>query len=268
MDKTEFLGSEQAWWLLEPDLPPTLEDLRRDLGAAFEWRYDLWYTEPLRIEALYEWIERNSYQLLSELDDATDEVKRQTWLETLLEAVRPPEEDQAAPASAPAEAAPGTGTAAPSAPAVATGTAPARKSIFARKEAADDDDGAGPAAPAAGSAEVAGEAEAAPAAAATKAAPAPAPPPEAPSLFARKRAAEAAPAAPAASAAPASEPADAPAPAAPATVEEVQAAVSALAPDEVTGLAEDLGMDGDELNALLADPAFQALVAEEGAKLS
>jgi hypothetical protein len=254
MDKTAFLGSEEAWWLLEPDLPPTLEDLRRDLGAAFEWRYDLWYTEPLRIEALYEWIERNSYQLLSELDTATDELKRQAWLESLLEAVRPPEGDPSA--SAEAEAGAGAGTAAPAAPAATTGTAPPRKSIFARKEAAAaaDDDAGGSAGPAA-----AAGAEAAPAAAATKAAPAAAPPAEAPSMFARKRAAEAAPAA---------GPPEATAAAAPATVEEVQAAVSALSPDEVTGLADDLGMDGDELNALLADPAFQALVAEEGAKLS
>lgn len=92
MDKAAFADTDAdpKWWLLQPEIADTLIELRRDIGEHAGWsREQLWYEERWRLEDVYDLIERSNGYLLQELDEATDDYRRQDWITKVIEAIKP-----------------------------------------------------------------------------------------------------------------------------------------------------------------------------------
>jgi hypothetical protein len=86
VQKEEFIAEPEAWWLVQRDLDDQVETCRRDLGTSFGWTDPLWYRERTKVADLYTFIEQqaNQYQLLEDLDRATESTQRQQWLIAML----------------------------------------------------------------------------------------------------------------------------------------------------------------------------------------
>lgn len=133
--KDDFANPQDGgWWLVE-QLSAELEPRRVALGAARGWNYEAWYTEPPKLEELYDWLAANDAQLLNDLDYAEDETTRAKWLDDFVAAVAVEEESSPEAESAEVveateakEAEPETSVAPP---------APVKKSLFANKHAED-----------------------------------------------------------------------------------------------------------------------------------
>ena len=232
MERARFVGvDDQSWWLLQPELEPTLEEKRKALGASWQWTGDLrWYTDRQKMEEVFQFIEATRPDLLRELDEVQDVARREQWLDNLIGTKSPPVEaaTQEAP---PVAQKPATAVTAPA------GT-PRKASAFGRRESDQDRESGAP-----------GEAPASPGASAT------APPTEArrASPFAKKAAPVTEPAAP--------EPA-ASTGAAPAADEEhlqqiseqVQTVMADLSPNELSAIAGDLGLTAEQVETMVQNP--------------
>jgi hypothetical protein len=84
MEKEQFVDLENPWWLLREDADTRIVQGRESLAHNLGW--DLtWYQVQTRVEELYQGIERNGYQLLTDLDQVGDDVEKQVkWLDELL----------------------------------------------------------------------------------------------------------------------------------------------------------------------------------------
>jgi hypothetical protein len=90
MDRTQFISSEFTWWLNADGLEFNTAELRKDVGSHLGWdRGSQWYLEPSRLEELYYLLEARSPELLREVDEATDDVRRQAWMQKLVDLVNP-----------------------------------------------------------------------------------------------------------------------------------------------------------------------------------
>ena len=175
MERAQFVDVDnQGWWLLQPELEPTLEEKRKALGASWQWTGDLrWYTDRQKMEEVFQFIEATRPDLLRELDEVQDVARREQWLDNLIGTKSPPVE--AATQEAPPVAQK------PATPVTAPAATPRKASAFGRRESDQDRESAAP-----------GEAPAGPGASAT----APASEPRKASPFAKKAAPVAEPAAP------------------------------------------------------------------------
>jgi hypothetical protein len=84
MDKETFLAADSdTMWLLRPDLSERLEMVRRQIGLSFQWSDPQWYTDKVKLEKFYNFIELKGTQVLLEFDQATDEERRTRWLDSI-----------------------------------------------------------------------------------------------------------------------------------------------------------------------------------------
>jgi hypothetical protein len=133
--KDDFANPQAGdWWLLEEQLSAELEPRRLALGAAHGWNYANWYTEPAKLEELYDWLAANDTQLLNNLDYAEDETTKAKWLDDFVEAVSVKEEEAREAESAEIPGVPEAKE--PEAPVAPP--EPAKKSLFAKKHAQDE----------------------------------------------------------------------------------------------------------------------------------
>ncbi len=241
MNRNDFVAQDgQPWWLWET-LDSQTDEARRQLGMALGFSENEWYADPYRRTALYDLLESKGSNLLSDLDNLSYDAAKLQWVQSVTTLAAPPapaQEDTTSPAQASAEA-----EAPPAAPAAAP---PAKKSIFKAKQAqASAEAEAPPAAPAAAP-------PAAPAAA-PPAAPAAAPPAKK-SIFKAKQAD--------------------PAPptngdtAAPGLDQAVQTVLADVTGGGLAGLASDLGVEAEDLEAIVNHPDFERDVREELARIT
>ena len=228
MEKEQFVAVDTpTWWLLERDLDHRMEDLRRELGATFGWTEPTWYTERARLEELYEFIAGRGTQLFYELDQAIDDHGRQRWLGAVMDSKKPLESGPAPMASA----SPAGNGAAP------TSEVAPRKSAFGPKSQPE---------------------QASEAPAATGAAP-----PARKSIFKAKSQPE--PAAPEKADGGQAGPGEAVRGDQPLDQvdQQIQTVMAELSTDELDSIASELGLSPEEVEALVREPDFAALVAEE-----
>jgi hypothetical protein len=232
MEREQFVAVDApTWWLVERDLDYRMEDLRRELGASFGWTDPRWYTERAKLDQLYDFLVGQGNQLFSELDQAIDDHGRQRWLGRVMDSKSPPK-----PASTTMESSAPTGNGA----APTNGASPKKSAFRSKSEAgpASGEPGAATTAP-------------------TNAAPG------RKSIFRPKSQ----PAPPAAGDADLGGPAaDQPAPAEDRLGEvdqQIQTVMSELSADELATIAGDLGLTPEEVEAMIQEPDFAALVAEE-----
>jgi hypothetical protein len=263
MDRTQFADVDsQGWWLLQAELEPALDEKRKALGECWKWSDLRWYTDRLKLDEVFQFLEASRPDLLRELDEPQDLYRREAWLDGLILAKRPPEKAAEVPPAPPvAKKAAGANVAPP--------PVAKKASAFGRRQAD-------------------GEAQAEPAGASPPAA-APAPPaePRKPSPFGKNAAPREQPTAPAS--APAAEGAPPPAPPPPAAEGappppappppaaeaeqlqqisgEIQDVMSELSADEIAAIAGDLGLTAEEVEAMVREPDFASMVVEEQAHL-
>ncbi len=138
VEKEQFVDVESGnFWLLERGLEGQLLDARNELGKALGWGGTEWWTEPQKLEEMYQHLERERPELLRELDDVNDLDKQKRWVSDVTDTV-PSVGASAAPPTV-ADAAVSVAPAAPSASEAAAPTAPPlaprKVSPFAKKAA-------------------------------------------------------------------------------------------------------------------------------------
>jgi hypothetical protein len=233
MEREQFVAVDApTWWLLERDLDYRMEELRRELGASFGWAEPTWYTERAKLDQLYDFLVGQGGQLCYQLDQAIDDHGRQRWLGAVMDSKRPPES-----ASTSLESPPPT----PNGAAPSNGASP-KKSAFRSNSQAGPTATGEPVAAATASTSVA---------------------PGRKSIFKSKSQ----PAPPAAGDADSEGPG--PDQAAPTDEhldrmdQQIQTVMSELSADELATIASDLGLTPEEVEAMIQEPDFAALVAEE-----
>jgi hypothetical protein len=142
MDRTQFVDvSGHGWWLLEPDLDSGVEEKRVALGAAWGGSGDTgWYTDAQKLDEIFQFLEANRSDLLSELDADQDSYARQKWVDDLIGAkeAATPAAAQVASGTEEQVAAPAGGSGGESAqPEASTAVPeqPKKPGLFARKPA-------------------------------------------------------------------------------------------------------------------------------------
>lgn len=83
MERSEFADLENPWWLLEDDIGSELDEARTELGASFGWD-GKWYENASYLDQLHEAL---GSELLAELDAADQESTRSAWLSKAIDAV-------------------------------------------------------------------------------------------------------------------------------------------------------------------------------------
>ena len=263
MDRTQFADVDsQGWWLLQVELEPALDEKRKTLGECWQWSDLRWYTDRQKLDEVFQFLETSRPDLLRELDEPQDLYHREAWLDGLIQAKRPPEKPAGAPPAPPvAKKAAGANVAPP--------PVAKKASAFGRRQA----DGEAQAEPA-GASPASGAP--APPAEPRKASPfgKKAAPREQPAAAASAPAAEGAPPAPPPPAEGAPPPPAPPPPAAAGDAEqlqqisgEIQDVMSELSADEIAAIAGDLGLTAEEVEAMVREPDFAGMVAEEQAHL-
>ncbi len=252
MNRNDFVAPDgQPWWLRETHIDSQTDEARRQLGMALGFSENEWYADANRRTALYDLLESKGSNLLSDLDKLSDDAAKLQWVQSVTTLAAPPDSSQE---DTPSPAQPAQGSAEeeapPAAPAVAPPAAPAvappvKKSIFKAKQ--DDS------APATnGDTEAPGLDQAAqtvPADVAGGAAP-----PVKKSIFKAKQ--------------------DDPAPAtngdteAPGLDQAVQTVLADVTGGGLAGLASDLGVEAEELEAIVNHPDFERDVREELARIT
>jgi hypothetical protein len=263
VEREQFVAAESpSWWLLEADVDYRIEELRTDLGASFGWTERGWYRERVKLEELYDFIVRHKNDLFYELGQAADDLSRQRWIASVLELRRPP-----AATSASAPAGPGSSGSAGTTPA---NGAPPRKSAFGSKSqleaAAADTTPANPRKSALGlKAQSVAPTTAAGGPAAANAPQDGVPTGDTParkSIFKAKSQAQP-------SAAPDDGPQVHPVEAVRTgehleeVAEHIQTVMSELSAEDLSAIAEELGLSPEEVETMVHEPDFANLVAEE-----
>ncbi len=246
MEKAQFVDvANQGWWLLQPDLESTLDEKRKTLGGCWQWSGDLrWFTDQAKMEEVFRFIESTRPDMLRELDEAQDAFRRGQWLDNLIAAKSPPDKGAAVQDGPPVAKKPAATTPAPAA-------APRKASAFGRRTTDQEP-------------EATTTPSETPAAAATSTT-TEAAEPKKPSPFGRKAAATAEPVAPEPTAA---EPTASEEPAQLEQIsEQVQTVMAELSAEELSSIAGDLGLTAEQVEAMVKDPDFAEMVAEEQAQL-
>ncbi len=249
MYRADFVAADgQSWWLCETQIDSRTDEARRELGASLGFTDSEWFADPNRRTVLFDLLESNGSPLLNDLDYLTDDDAKLQWVRGAIRLAAPPPaaptQDDPIDAAQPAQA--DTPPAAPPPP-------PAKKSIFKSKDAAAT---SGPAQPA--------QADVPPAAPAKK------------SIFKPKVAADATDpvqtpdgAGSDAAATDGDSHSDATGPAAaPQLDQAVQTVLAHVTGDGLAGLAQDLGAEADELEAIVNHPDFEREVREEVARIT
>jgi hypothetical protein len=233
MEREQFVAVETpTWWLLERDVDYRIEELRTNLGASFGWTYPTWYTERAKLDEVYDFIVAQGSELFYQLEQAADEERRQRWLGSLVALKEPATAPPSAPApiqSAPTGATPANG-------------APPRRSAFGSKPQTVS---------AAGAADAGSGAGALPSTSA---------PPARKSIFKAKSQLRSPTPEDTARAIPGDEQVgevDA----------QIQTVMSELSTEELSVMARDLGLSMEEVEAIVRQPDFARLVAEQQAHL-
>ncbi len=91
MDQATFVATE---WLKQDQTTTGIDQSRTEIGNYFGWS-DGWYADDLSLGQLYDFLQRRAPRLLEELDEASDEDRRQAWIAGVADASRydPPERD-------------------------------------------------------------------------------------------------------------------------------------------------------------------------------
>jgi hypothetical protein len=90
VDRQEFAVADPgAWWFIETAPDDRIVDARLALGAINGWTEPSWFTEPSKLEALFEAIQRQASNLLNELDQLNDDEQRLKWLTDVQSALAP-----------------------------------------------------------------------------------------------------------------------------------------------------------------------------------
>ncbi len=242
MNRADFVAADgQTWWLCEIQIDFRIDEARKELGTALGFTENEWFADSNRRTRLFDLLESNGSPLLNDLDYLTADDAKLQWVQEATRLAAPP---QAGPT--PAGPTDGAHPAQAETPPPAPPPAPAKKSIFKSKAAADTADTAGPAQ-------------------ATQADTPPAPPAKK-SIFKSKAAAGGAD-----DAAPtdgdsnsgASAPAEAPH-----LDQAVQTVLADVTGAGLAGLAQDLGVEADELEAVVNHPDFEREVREEVARIT
>lgn len=207
MNRADFVAADgKLWWLFEPQTDSRIEEARRELGTALGSSENEWYADQNRRTTLFDLLESHSSTLLNELDYLADDEARLQWVRAATHLAAPPpaapSEDHTTNGAEPAQAA---------TPPASPPSAPAKKSIFKSKAAADTPE---------------------PAQTADGATPDGAPA-ESPELD-----------------------------------QAVQAVLANVTGDGLASLAQDLGVEPDELEAILNHPEFEREVREEVARIT
>jgi hypothetical protein len=128
MYRDDFVAQDrQPWWLWETQIDSQIGEARRQLGIALGFSENEWYADPNRRTALYDLLESKGPNLLSDLDNLSDDAAKLQWVQSVTTLAAPPaptQEDTTSPAQAATEA--------EAPPAAAP---PAKKSIFKAKPA-------------------------------------------------------------------------------------------------------------------------------------
>jgi hypothetical protein len=139
MESRQFLGADgQSWWLYEVQTDRRIEEARAELGLALGWTETEWFADPLRRQALLEFLQTTrpeGPELLVNLDTVADDEARLQWVSGLKKLALPTE--QPVDEVQPAEAVTSSPAPAPAKEKAAPATAPAKKSIFKTKAASD-----------------------------------------------------------------------------------------------------------------------------------
>ena len=252
MDKAEFVTDADRLWFLE-STDVGVDEVRAALGRSLGFQEREWYKDERQLNTFLESIDRrkDKDQFLYSLKEVATNPEGQKTLLTgvvteLNTAPAPPPAPPTPDKADPAQPTPASGATANAA------TAPPRKSSFKSGPKVESmDAGTGGSGPVK----------------ATTAPAAPASPPQGSSIFKAKKTEPAAAAAQTAPAEPGGEEAEGVE-----SVEEIHAqidaVVSELSPDEFAEMAEEVGISPDELRAIIEEPNFADLVAEEQAKLA
>jgi hypothetical protein len=231
-------------WLAEDDVQHWRPDLRSELGRFFGWtETDRWYSDRERLDKVHALIQERQSELFYRLKEAVDVETRQRWLDSVVKLTRP---------VAPASRKPDFGKPETQSQSTAAGgpaqtwvrTEPAPKSAFRSRTPAQGRDSA----------------------ATTGTGPPPTEPPRRSPLVSRAQA-ESQGSTPdaraerrAAGAAPTDDQLGQ-------VAEQIQAMMSELPADELSAIASDLDLSPEEVTALMREPDFARLVAEEQARL-
>jgi hypothetical protein len=261
-------------WLAEDDVQYWRPDLRSELGRFFGWtETDPWYRDRERLDKVHALIQERQSELFYQLKEAVDVETRQRWLDSVVKLTRPVEPASRKPDPGQPET-PSQSTAAGGASQTWVRTEPARKSAFGsraqaqgRATAATTGTGPLPTEPARRSpfgsrAQAQGQDNAATAGSG--------PPPTAParkSPFGSRAQAQSRGSSPdaragtrAAGATPTDDQLGQ-------VAEQIHAMMSELPADELSAIARDLDLSPEEVTALMREPDFARLVAEEQARL-
>jgi hypothetical protein len=268
VDRAEFSAIDSPWWLITP--PPVsaeLENVRLEINRLLGFSNESWFLDPTLLERLFDQIRDRSAQLLDELDRVSSETEQLEWSEKLVALFTPGRaeetEHEEAQARGPALTAPKE--------AQAPKSAPVRKSIF--NKSTDSDQTAEPAT---------AEETTHLATSVDSSGPASQDEPQKKSLFARRPAPASEPASASGPGAAAREPAvareesgaeaeteEAPPIEVPAAISnEVGEVVSSLSDADLKDIAQGAGMAPEDLAAIVGNGDFEAMVAEELAKLA
>ncbi len=270
MEREEFAVAVS--WLAEDEVQYWRPDLRSELGRFFGWtEADPWYSDRERLDKVHALILERQSELFRDLKEkeAVDVEARQRWLDSVVKLTRPVEPPSGKPDPGKSGAQPRSSAA--GGPAQSWVKAePARKAAFgsrAQAQGRDADASARPTGPARDSpfgsrAQAQGRDAAATAGAG--------PPPTEParrSPFGSRAQAQSQGSSPDAGA-------GTPTAGAPPTAdrvgqvaEQIQAMISELPADELSTIAGDLELSPEEVTALMREPDFARLVAEEQARL-
>ena len=135
MHRADFVAADgQSWWLCETQIDSRTDEARRELGIALGFTENEWFADPNRRTLLFDLLESHGSVLLNDLDYLTDDAKLE-WLREATRLAAPPPaaptQDDRTEAAQPAQA---------DIQPVAPPPAPAKKSIFKSKAAADTTD--------------------------------------------------------------------------------------------------------------------------------
>ncbi len=269
METEEFVVAVS--WLAEDDVQYWRPDLRSELGRFFGWTdTDPWYRDRERLDKVRALIQERQNELLYQLKEATDVETRQRWLDSVVKLTRPVE-----PASGKPETK-SQSTAAGGPARTWVRTEPTGKSTFGSSAQAQGRDTAATAGTGPPPTEPArrspfgsrAQAQRRDSAESARTGPPPTEPARRSPFGSRAQAQtqgstpDAAPRTPAAGAAPSDDQLQVGQ-----VAEQIQALIAELPPDELSAIASNLDLSPEEVTALMQEPDFARLVAEEQARL-
>jgi hypothetical protein len=136
MERAQFVGEDgKSWWLYDIETDSRIDDARRELGLAFQTTEREWFNEPLQRQGLFDLLYTKGSQLLIDLDTISNVEEQLQWLLAVTKLAAPPE--PATGKSQPDQVGEASPAVIQTEPKPATPEAPARKSAFKAKAAAD-----------------------------------------------------------------------------------------------------------------------------------